>query len=86
MILNSNPNLNSNLGIQTMEFQILHFLKRPEQGIQWIINQGIQKPMDFKSKSKCCHPNTTFKFLLLPSHKLVTNNVIAYDNAKHNHT
>ena len=36
MILNSN----SNLGIQIMEFQILHCIRRPKQ--------GILKSIDFK--------------------------------------
>ena len=43
MILNPNPNSNPNLGIQTMEFQILHCLKWPKQ--------GIFKSMDFKSRN-----------------------------------
>ena len=38
LILNPNPNLD----IQTMEFQILHRIKRPKQ---WIL-----KSMDFKSR------------------------------------
>ena len=43
LILNPNPNSNPNLGIQTMEFQILHCLKWPKQ--------GIFKSMDFKSRN-----------------------------------
>ena len=33
MILNPILNPNPNLGIQTMEFQILSFIKKPKQGI-----------------------------------------------------
>jgi len=51
LTLNLNPN--PNLSIQTIEFQTLHCLKIPKQ--------RILKSMDFKfkSRSKCCHPNTT---------------------------
>ena len=57
MILNPN----SNLGIQTMKFQIRHCLKRHKQGILKSMNFKSRhfKSIDFKSKSKCCHPNTT---------------------------
>ena len=33
ILLILNPNPNPNLGIQTTEFQILHYTKRPKQGI-----------------------------------------------------
>ena len=66
--LNPNSNLgiqNSNLGIQTLEFQILHCLKRPKQKILKSMNFKSRhfKSMNFKfkSKSKSCHPNTTYK-------------------------
>ena len=63
LILNLNPNPDPNLGIQTMKFQILHCLKRPKQRIlkSRVFKLRHFKSMDFKSKSKskCCHPNTT---------------------------
>ena len=44
--------------ISNDEFQILHCLKRSKQRIS---KSRHFKSMDFKSKSKtkCCHPNTT---------------------------
>ena len=57
MILNSN----SNLGIQTMEFQILCCIRRPKHGILKSIdfNSGHFKSVDLKFKSKSCYLNTT---------------------------